>query len=276
MGKLRLSKVIIISQFCKSIKWYKWGWNCIWYWDSRCHFYMLKKTKGENVDSSPLNCTTAPSMPRSQYHKVPLCTVLLVARLLLAELLVSKALMLLQKISLLVIPVDPSCNQITRKEKKRDKCGQWVFCGPILSFDSFPIGEWFSAKVFWKFLSVPQLRRNHFSWGSSEVGVKGFFLSEGFKPWKGLFILPLVDSDQALDRLERVCQGTGSFPLGQEKLHRVPVPMQKEGTAILPGKESVSGPSARLVSLHWDAAVHCVRQAAEGCRYVPLLLLPQV
>lgn len=110
-------------------------------------------------------------------------------------------------------------------------------------------------------------KKEPFFMGLIRSGCEGFFfLSEGFKPWKGLFILPLVDSDQALDRLERVCQGTGSFPLGQEKLHRVPVPMQKEGTAILPGKEPVSGPSARPVSLHWDAAVHCVRQAAEGCR----------
>lgn len=54
-----------------------------------------------------------------------------------------------------------------------------------------------------------------------------FFYLKDLKPWKDLFILPSVDSEQALDRLEGVCQGTSSFPLGQEKLHRVPVPAQR-------------------------------------------------
>ena len=98
------------------------------------------------------------------------------------------------------------------------------------------------------------------------MGVKGFFCFcffsylKDLKPWKGLFILPSADSEQALDRLEGVCQSTSSFPLGQEKLHRVPVPIQRRRAQqfSLAGSLTAAQVLARPVALSWDVAVHCV------------------
>lgn len=162
-----------------------------------------------------------------------------------------------------VVPGVLSCDQTTRKVKKREGRAQWVFlcshlffrlllCWHAISCQDFPEVSLFLSWEGTLFLGLIRSGR------------------EGSRVWRissqeklSSFSLQLIQS-RTQDRVGGVCQGAGSFPSGQGQLSRSFCHCTKEeGMVSLAGSLTSAGTALPLWTV-WDKL--------EGHRWFPLLL----